>query len=265
MKYCEKCGSELFDEAVICPKCGCQAGNKTTTNSSSKIQTAFVLNIIAVVISLVAVTVISVCLVSGNSGSTSNAEKSIFEMKEIKKEYEDSIKAEEKFYAGKGKDIQTKEEYKNLMQSIENCVEYGKENEAEALTNMVETKNEEEEIILEGSRITLRRAKAEKDYKAIKDGYESTCNTLRMFGVLFLLVAISFSISIVVKIKMDKDNKKKIFAWIYLISVIITDIVYTLLSFIILVYVICGIGLLIPVPPVLQTIAAIKFLQATKE
>jgi len=23
MKYCEKCGSELMDEAVICPNCGC--------------------------------------------------------------------------------------------------------------------------------------------------------------------------------------------------------------------------------------------------
>ncbi len=23
MKYCEKCGAELLDEAVICPKCGC--------------------------------------------------------------------------------------------------------------------------------------------------------------------------------------------------------------------------------------------------
>ncbi len=23
MKYCPKCGSELLDEAVICPKCGC--------------------------------------------------------------------------------------------------------------------------------------------------------------------------------------------------------------------------------------------------
>lgn len=26
MKYCEKCGNELFDEAVMCPKCGCAAG-----------------------------------------------------------------------------------------------------------------------------------------------------------------------------------------------------------------------------------------------
>lgn len=26
MKYCEKCGNQLFDEAVVCPKCGCTAG-----------------------------------------------------------------------------------------------------------------------------------------------------------------------------------------------------------------------------------------------
>ena len=25
MKYCQKCGSQLFDEAVMCPKCGCPA------------------------------------------------------------------------------------------------------------------------------------------------------------------------------------------------------------------------------------------------
>ncbi len=23
MKYCEKCGAELLDEAIVCPKCGC--------------------------------------------------------------------------------------------------------------------------------------------------------------------------------------------------------------------------------------------------
>lgn len=23
VKYCEKCGNELFDEAIMCPKCGC--------------------------------------------------------------------------------------------------------------------------------------------------------------------------------------------------------------------------------------------------
>ena len=25
MKYCDKCGNELNDEAVVCPKCGCAA------------------------------------------------------------------------------------------------------------------------------------------------------------------------------------------------------------------------------------------------
>lgn len=32
MKYCSKCGNELLDEAVICPKCGCMVeGIKSTT------------------------------------------------------------------------------------------------------------------------------------------------------------------------------------------------------------------------------------------
>ena len=34
MKYCTKCGKELFDEAVICPQCGC-ATNPTTTTAKS--------------------------------------------------------------------------------------------------------------------------------------------------------------------------------------------------------------------------------------
>ncbi len=28
MKYCTKCGNELVDEAVVCPKCGCAAETK---------------------------------------------------------------------------------------------------------------------------------------------------------------------------------------------------------------------------------------------
>lgn len=27
MKYCSKCGNEVDDEAVICPKCGCAIGD----------------------------------------------------------------------------------------------------------------------------------------------------------------------------------------------------------------------------------------------
>ena len=30
MKFCTHCGSELLDEVVVCPKCGCACENKTT-------------------------------------------------------------------------------------------------------------------------------------------------------------------------------------------------------------------------------------------
>ncbi len=36
--YCIKCGAEIMDEAVICPKCGCATPNynqKTSTSSNS--------------------------------------------------------------------------------------------------------------------------------------------------------------------------------------------------------------------------------------
>ena len=38
MKYCSKCGKELFDEAVICTGCGCpvESNNKASQNSKKK-------------------------------------------------------------------------------------------------------------------------------------------------------------------------------------------------------------------------------------
>jgi uncharacterized membrane protein YvbJ len=42
MKYCAKCGKELFDEAVICPGCGCPTGPmpapRVTQNTPPKAQ-----------------------------------------------------------------------------------------------------------------------------------------------------------------------------------------------------------------------------------
>lgn len=38
MKYCSKCGNELMDEAIICPKCGCQVAGfsiRSINNSST--------------------------------------------------------------------------------------------------------------------------------------------------------------------------------------------------------------------------------------
>ncbi len=34
MKYCEKCGKELIDEAVVCPECGCASGVGNTQDVS---------------------------------------------------------------------------------------------------------------------------------------------------------------------------------------------------------------------------------------
>ena len=29
MKFCQKCGKEIMDEAVVCPSCGCAIEDKT--------------------------------------------------------------------------------------------------------------------------------------------------------------------------------------------------------------------------------------------
>ena len=35
MKYCQKCGNELMDEAVVCPGCGCAQAKTASENDSS--------------------------------------------------------------------------------------------------------------------------------------------------------------------------------------------------------------------------------------
>lgn len=43
MKFCVKCGSEIMEESVICPKCGCMVDGKLqnkSNGSSSGLQTA---------------------------------------------------------------------------------------------------------------------------------------------------------------------------------------------------------------------------------
>ena len=39
MKFCQKCGKQLMDEAVICPGCGCAVGNNQSVNTT-KVSTA---------------------------------------------------------------------------------------------------------------------------------------------------------------------------------------------------------------------------------
>ena len=34
MKFCQKCGKEIMDEAVICPNCGCQTDSQYQTSNT---------------------------------------------------------------------------------------------------------------------------------------------------------------------------------------------------------------------------------------
>lgn len=34
MKYCQHCGKEVLDEAVVCPSCGCAIQSNVSTNPS---------------------------------------------------------------------------------------------------------------------------------------------------------------------------------------------------------------------------------------
>ena len=36
MKFCEKCGKELMDDAVVCPGCGCSTGKRPQKPSEPK-------------------------------------------------------------------------------------------------------------------------------------------------------------------------------------------------------------------------------------
>lgn len=36
MKYCEKCGNQLLDEAVMCPKCGCAVSGRQLTSAQNE-------------------------------------------------------------------------------------------------------------------------------------------------------------------------------------------------------------------------------------
>lgn len=34
MKYCSHCGAEIVDDAIVCPKCGCQVARKNNDSTS---------------------------------------------------------------------------------------------------------------------------------------------------------------------------------------------------------------------------------------
>ena len=58
MKYCIHCGNELFDEAVVCPKCGCPSSDQSLRVSveNNSIATAgFVLSLCSTVVPILSI------------------------------------------------------------------------------------------------------------------------------------------------------------------------------------------------------------------
>ena len=67
MKYCEKCGNQLLDEAIMCPKCGCAVAGKQPTkeqNEKAKNQAKGAIMIIAG-IGIIIATIIAVIIQMG--------------------------------------------------------------------------------------------------------------------------------------------------------------------------------------------------------
>ena len=175
MKFCSKCGNELSDNALYCSKCGCTVENndKTTqVKDNSKVQTAFILNIIALIISVLATFTLLSLDLSG--------------------------------------------EYYYDVSLVP--FKYAKEDPATAIT----------------------------------------------FGSLAFLVIVSFVFSLITKKKVSQQENGTRISQIYFVITLIVDAVYIILAPKIFIYFICGVGILIPIPPVLQTISAIKFMRAVK-
>jgi len=62
MKYCQKCGREIFDEAIVCPGCGCAVGNgeiktekQTSTFKKNNMQWIIIVSILFLVFAGVAI------------------------------------------------------------------------------------------------------------------------------------------------------------------------------------------------------------------
>lgn len=64
MKYCNKCGNELLDEAVICPKCGCASGNSLADEKQKENAKNRTISVIVALVGI-AILVATVILVMG--------------------------------------------------------------------------------------------------------------------------------------------------------------------------------------------------------
>ncbi len=65
MKYCQKCGKEIMDEAVVCPSCGCSVANseiknvrKASTFKRNRILWIIILSVLFVIFAIATVSLL---------------------------------------------------------------------------------------------------------------------------------------------------------------------------------------------------------------
>ncbi len=63
MKFCQKCGCQLVDEAVICVNCGCQV--QPVKKQGDKIQVALIFGVLGIIFSFIYVLVGHICSIVG--------------------------------------------------------------------------------------------------------------------------------------------------------------------------------------------------------
>lgn len=244
MKYCSKCGNELLDEAVVCPKCGCAVGTMPNesdqaekilkADKKSKITSAKVLNVIAFV---VAILTFFVLLVSGQSpreidlssvgvNITPNSERVVETMAQQSDAY---------LFA------KTKEEKDAIIEQtlLQMAVVLAPEIGKEALSS--------EEVIGElEDQITK--------YMKARVAANNTPFVFLMFSIVLLVLGM-------IAARQIKKGKRTL-TYIYMILAVGTPICTFIMcpEFIALLF--CGIGLILFVPTILQLRAGTKLLKA---
>lgn len=64
MKYCEKCGNQLLDEAVICPKCGCPAGKSQAESAQDERSKSTAVGTICILAGIAIIVITILCAIA---------------------------------------------------------------------------------------------------------------------------------------------------------------------------------------------------------
>lgn len=206
MKYCSKCGNELLDEAVICPKCGCpidmgmmRSTNNIQTKRTARVKSAWTLCVIAFILNII---FCGLCTWGANAFANSI--------------YEDLPPLPDSDY------------------TVQVDIFTGKVTGIQDSDSTWENEVNEDLAVLKGM------------YPAIIS-----------WGLLSI---VSFVFSILAK-RTEEKSKKKLWAWLLIVSSIATPISSLVLWPLMLTLFVIVIGLVLFVPIILQIVAGVRFMQ----